>query len=125
MCVRHSTTYGDDCLDPGGGEKKKRSLPSWDIANNESTIKRQRQHKNFFVIDISDVPPQPPVPKSSRRVKEGASKYTGVCFNKKSNKWQAHIHLYGKQHAIGHYDNEEDAAIDYARGEPIYWILQR
>ncbi|KAL7452081.1 hypothetical protein ACHAWC_003822 [Mediolabrus comicus] len=105
----------DDCLDQGGGKKKKRSLPSWDIANNESTIKRQRQHKNLFVINVSDVPPQPPVPKSSRRVKEGASKYTGVCFNKKSNKWQAHIHLYGKQHAIGHYDNEEDAAIDYAR----------
>jgi len=49
MCVQHSTTYEDDCLDQGGGEKKKRSLPSWDIANNESTIKRQRQHKNLFV----------------------------------------------------------------------------
>ncbi len=101
-------------MDQGGGEKKRRSLPSWDITNNESTIKCERQQKNLFVIDISDVRPQPPVPKSSRRVKEGASKYTGVCFNKKSNKWQASIHLDGKQHAIGHYDNEEDAAIDYA-----------
>ncbi len=116
MCVRHSTTYGDDCLDQGGEEKKKkRSLPSWDIANNESTIKRQRQQKNLFVIDLSDVPPQAPVPKSSRRVKEGASKYTGVCFKKKSNKWTAQIMVEGKQHVIGHYDNEEDAAIDYAR----------
>jgi hypothetical protein len=22
MCVKHSTTYDDDCLDQGGGEKK-------------------------------------------------------------------------------------------------------
>ena len=28
------------------------------------------------------MPPQPPVPKSSRRVKEGTSKYTGVYFDK-------------------------------------------
>ena len=42
MCVRHSTTYEDDCLDQGG-ENKRRSVSSWDIANNESTIKHQRQ----------------------------------------------------------------------------------
>ena len=78
-------------------------------------VKRQRQGKSFATIDLSDVPTQPPIPKSSRHVKEGASKYTGVCFNKHANKWQAQISIYGKQHAIGRYDNEEEAAVDYAR----------
>ena len=106
----------DNCMDQGGGEKRRRSLPSWDTANNnEPTIKRRRQHKSF-VIDISDVPPQPPIPKSKRYVKEGASKYTGVTLNKQSNKWTAQIMIEGKQHTIGRrYDNEEEAAVDYAR----------
>jgi len=115
MCVRHSTTYEDDCLDQGGGGKKRRSVSSWDIANNESTTKRRRQQNNSLVIDLSDVPPQPPIPKSSGRVKEGASKYTGVYFDKHANRWHAQIVLDGKQRHIGCYDNEEDAAIDYAR----------
>ena len=86
-CVRHSTTYDDDCLDQGGGEKKKRrSLPSWDTANNESTIKRQRQQKNLFANDLSDVTPRFPIPKSSGRVNEGSSKYPGVYFDNQINK---------------------------------------
>jgi len=100
-------------------EKKKRSLPSWDAANNyEPTIKRRKQQKkkNSFVIDLSDVPPQPPIRKNKRYVKEGASKYTGVSFNKQSNRWTAQIMIEGKQHTIGRrYDNEEEAAVDYAR----------
>ena len=115
MCIRHSTTYDGDCLDQAEGKKKKRSLSSWDIADNETTIKRRRQQNNPLVIDLSDVPAQPPIPKSSGHVKEGASKYTGVSFIKKSNKWVAQIMIEGKQHCIGYYDNEEDAAVDYAR----------
>ncbi len=115
LCEMHSTTYEDDCLDQDG-EKEKRSLPSWDTANNnEPTIKRRRQRKSF-VIDLSDVPPQPPIPKNKLYVKEGASKYTGVSFNKQSNKWTAQIMVEGKHHTIGRrYDNEEEAAVDYAR----------
>ena len=82
---------------------KKRSLSLWGIANNESTVKRRRQQKNALLIYLSDVPPQPPIPKSSGRVKECASKYTG------------------KQQTIGCYDDEEDAAgtcsIQVQRGE--------
>ena len=48
-------------------------------------------------------------------MKEGASKFTGVFFNKKSNKWQAQINLDGKQRRIGYYDDENEAAVDYAR----------
>ena len=58
---------------------------------------------------------QPPILKSAGRIKDGASKYTGVCFSKQQNKWQAQIMIDGKQHSIGYYDNEEEAAVDYAR----------
>jgi hypothetical protein len=53
MCIRHSTTYEDDCLDQGG-EKKRRSVSSWDTANNQSTTKRRRQQGNSFVIYLSE-----------------------------------------------------------------------
>ena len=64
---------------------------------------------------MSDVPPQQLIPKSEGRIKEGASKYTGVTFNKATNKWQARMKLEGKQLSIGWYENEEEAAADYAR----------
>eukprot|EP00984_Skeletonema_dohrnii_P035576 scaffold35528_cov150-Skeletonema_dohrnii-CCMP3373.AAC.1 len=65
------------------------------------------------VIDLTDVPPQLPVPKSHGRV--GSSRYQGVFFNKSINKWQAKIMLDGKTHSVGNYDDEEEAAVDYAR----------
>ena len=67
------------------------------------------------VIDLSDVPPQPPIPKSARHIKEGASQYRGVSFKKARNKWQAMISIEGKDRHIGYYEKEEEAAIDYAR----------
>ena len=45
------------------------------------------------LIDLSDVPPQPPIPKSEGRIKEGFSKYAGVNFNKQTKKWQARINI--------------------------------
>jgi AP2-like factor (euAP2 lineage) len=67
---------------------------------------------------LTDVPPQSPLRKSSS--KDGASKYQGVYFDKASNKWKAHISIEGKLHYIGSYDNEEEAAIDYARAVSKY-----
>ena len=69
-------------------------------------------------IDLTDVPPQLPILKSSG--KDGASKYEGVFFKKAKNKWEAQIYVDGKNHYIGIYDNEEDAAIDYARAVSKY-----
>jgi phage tail tube protein FII len=71
--------------------------------------------KSAFNIDLSDVPPQPPILKNKERIKEGSSKYMGVSFRKANNKWEAKITIDGKQHHIGLYENEEEAAIDYAR----------
>ena len=112
LCERHSSHDNTTSLNEGG--KKKRDLPSGGSINNKEMKKGKRQ-PNSFVIDLSDVPPQPPIPKSQRRIKEGASKYTGVYFDTWKNKWKAHITIEGKQHYIGNYENEEEAAIDYAR----------
>ena len=38
-----------------------------------------------------------------------------VFFDKGANKWRAQIMIEGKQRIIGHYENDEEAAIDYAR----------
>jgi hypothetical protein len=77
--------------------------------------KRERNARGIakmsFDIDY-DVPPQPPIPKSDGRVKEGASKYSGVSFNKKMNKWQAHLSIEGKQRCIGYYENEKEEVVD-------------
>jgi len=78
-------------------------------------MKLKRQSRKSFVIDLSDIPPQPPIPKSSGRIKEGASKYTGVSFHKWSNKWFAQICIDGENRLIGYYSDEAEAAVDYAR----------
>ena len=72
-------------------------------------------NRSLLVNDFTDVPQQPPIPKSAGRIKEGASKYTGVFFDKTNHKWVAQITINGKQRRIGYYDNEEEAAADYAR----------
>jgi hypothetical protein len=67
-----------------------------------------------FVIDLSDIPPQPPIPKTGY-IKRGASNYIGVSYDKLMNKWRAQIRIHGKSRVIGFYDDEERAAVDYAR----------
>jgi hypothetical protein len=101
LCDRHSTLHDNNSSNEG-----------------EKNLANPGKHKRqpiSFVFDLSDVPPKPPIPKSEGHVKEGASKYTGVSFNKQTNKWQAKIMIKGKQHQIGHYESEEEAAVDYAR----------
>ena len=95
-------------------EKKKCSIPLCRDTNDQATVKRQtQQNNNSFVIDLSDVPHQPPILK--QKYKDGASKYTGVHFINPINKWQAQIWLEGKYYHIGSYEDEEQAAVDYAR----------
>ncbi|KAK1739911.1 putative AP2/ERF family transcription factor family protein [Skeletonema marinoi] len=92
---------------------KKRALTSGDSISGKDDIKRQRV--DAFVLDLTGVPPQSPIPKSAGHIKEGASKYKGVHFNKLMKKWHAQIYIEGKVRLIGYYDNEEEAAVDYAR----------
>jgi len=79
----------------------------------EALDKAREQHS--FIMGLSDVPTQSPIPKRIGYIKDGASKYIGVCFNKKMNKWQAEVNIEGKSRFIGSYDDEEEAAVDYAR----------
>ena len=76
--------------------------------------KAREQNSSGLAVDLSDVPPQPPIPKSDGHIKEGSSKYAGVTYSG-GNKWRAQITIDGKQRHIGCYENEEEAAIDYAR----------
>eukprot|EP00984_Skeletonema_dohrnii_P005419 scaffold1907_cov73-Skeletonema_dohrnii-CCMP3373.AAC.10 len=107
LCDRHST-HGNK-TDRGA---KKRAFPSGDSIDDKEIKKRQKM--NAFVIDLSDVPPQQPIPKSRGRT-NNASKYAGVSFSQRTNKWIAQIMIKGKPCCIGSYDNEEEAAVDYAR----------
>ncbi len=75
---------------------------------------RNQQRANF-AIDLTGIPPQPAIPKCSGRVKDGASEYTGVGFHKQVVKWQAQIVIDAKKYNVGYYDNDGEAAVDYAR----------
>eukprot|EP00984_Skeletonema_dohrnii_P005420 scaffold1907_cov73-Skeletonema_dohrnii-CCMP3373.AAC.11 len=112
LCDRLSTR-----VNKAEGGDKKRALPSDDSISREEIKKRRINchQKSVVVIDLSDVPPQQPIPKSRGRIKEGASKYTGVHFRTETNQWHAQITVEGNTCQIGSYDNEEEAAVDYAR----------
>ena len=43
----------------------------------------------------------------------GSSKYKGVHWHKRDNKWQAQIRIDSNPKHLGLYDNEEDAALAY------------
>ena len=115
ISMTHSTNTNND-EENGGG--KKRALPlesGGSITNREIVMKRIMFHLSASKIDLSDVPPQQPILKNEGRLKEGASRYVGVCFDKSANKWQAKIMIEGKKRHIGTYESEEEAAADYAR----------
>jgi len=62
------------------------------------------------VIDLSDVPPQAPILRSEA----GSSKYRGV-YRKKNKKYQVLFTINRKNHSLGYYHDEEEAAVVYAR----------
>eukprot|EP00984_Skeletonema_dohrnii_P005417 scaffold1907_cov73-Skeletonema_dohrnii-CCMP3373.AAC.8 len=110
LCDMHLAHDNNYCFADVG---KKRALPSGDSVGEKDVKKRQK--RNAFTIDLSDVPPQPPIPKRKCYIKEGASKYTGVSFFQQRNEWAAQIMIESKRYVIGYYESEEEAAVDYAR----------
>ena len=85
-CISVAATGGEGLCDGhsrsicGNDEwgRNKRARPSEDSISDNDMRKRQA-----FTIDLTGVPPQPTIPKSCGRIKDGASKYTGVSFSKK------------------------------------------
>ena len=51
-----------------------------------------------------------------KKNRNGSSKYRGVRFHKKTNKFIAEIDKYGKTYHFGYHENEKDAAIARDRG---------
>lgn len=50
-----------------------------------------------------------------------SSKYKGVCFRKRSGKYEVHINIHGVREYLGSFFNEEDAADAYDnRSEELY-----
>lgn len=52
---------------------------------------------------------------NSKDKKNKTSKYTGVSWNKKSNKWVAHIKINGKSKHLGYFENEDEASEAYQK----------
>ena len=107
-------THSAKCNNNEGDGEKKRAHPPEHINSGRET-KKHLKKADKFVIDLTDVPPQPPIPKSKGRIKEGASKFVGVSFHKPRNKWRVSIMFEGKQRYVGSYESEEEAAVNYAR----------
>ena len=104
-----SSTHGN-CNDNRG--EKKRALPSPSAV--DSPLKKRRR-ADAFVIDLTGIPQQQPIRRNEWQMKEGATKYVGIYFDGTRNKWRARMKIEGKPRFIGTYENEEEAAIDYAR----------
>jgi len=53
--------------------------------------------------------------------KHNTSGYTGVCWSKSHNKWEAFIKINHKNKFLGYADDKETAAIIRHQGELKYW----
>lgn len=110
---------------------KKRPLISENTTNDDNQKTANKRHR-FNKIDLTGVPPQPPIPRKSRK---GTSKYKGVSFCNSiatRKKWRAQISIKGIVCCIGQYEDEVEAAVAYARAvykykktAPSYAPLQR
>lgn len=57
----------------------------------------------------------------NQRITQGSSKFKGVCWNKKSKKWQSGIMIGGIQKYLGQFNNEVVAALRYDKAARRYF----
>jgi len=57
---------------------------------------------------------------TTKDIKGGTSKYTGVCWNKRQGKWQGAISFYGKVKHLGYFTDELEAANAYKKALKEY-----
>jgi hypothetical protein len=53
--------------------------------------------------------------KNLSKDKNGTSKYTGVSWSKRYNKWESNIYINGKNIFLGHFESEKEASIIYQK----------
>ena len=52
---------------------------------------------------------------NSSKDRKGSSKYTGVCWDKATNKWITKIYINGKNKTLGRFDCEIKASLTYQK----------
>jgi len=50
---------------------------------------------------------------NKKKIESCSSRFKGVCWNKRKNKWQAEIKFNGKSYFLGYFGNENEAATIY------------
>jgi len=75
--------------------------------DHRNNIKTDNRLENLQLISIRE--------NTSKDKKGCSSKYTGVCWDKQSNKWKSSIRINGKSKHLGLFDAEEAAAAAYQK----------
>lgn len=95
--------------------KKKRIRLSSFIKSNSFQIEKN----NYFTKDNLTIKGNKS--RWSRPSYNGSSKYKGVYWDKKRNKWRSGISANGKNVHLGYFEKEDDAAKAYNQGVLDYW----
>ena len=80
------------CIDHIDGDKTNDRIENLQILSNQQNVAKRKKNTN------------------------GSSKYRGVAFYKKINKFRASLMKWGKRYEFGFHENEKDAAIARDRG---------
>lgn len=76
------------------------------VVVNHKDFNKQNNHKDNLEVVTQRV-------NSNRKHLKSTSKYTGVAWNKRDNKWAATIVIDSKKINLGYFDDEKDASIAY------------
>ena len=74
------------------------------VVDHINNIKTDNRLENLQVITTRE---------NSSKDKNGTSKYTGVCWSKRCDKWESNIFINGKQIFLGLFESEKEASTTY------------